>query len=193
MKHNMLMKGAFILALGCCLSGCGKDDEGKDEVKTLTSIKVDPSSLSMLVGEKKSITATPEPADVKATFTWTSTHPSIATVSQTGEVTGVAEGTTTITISSGAVNTVVSIEVSDVYLTGIDVDFTSLTLFIYDEAELDAKPVPANAVDGDIFYRTSNAEVATVDANGKVLALKAGTATIEAYHLNIKTAVEVTV
>jgi hypothetical protein len=195
MKHYTLIKGVCILALGCCLSGCGKDnDKDKDdEAKKLTSINVDPASLSLLTGEKKSITATPEPADVEATFTWTSSDVTKATVSPTGEVTGVAEGTATITVSSGAVNAIVSVEVSDVYLTGIDVEATALTLFIYDEAQLDAKPVPANAVDGDIFYRTSDAEVATVNANGKVLALKAGTATIEAYHLNIKKAVEVTV
>jgi hypothetical protein len=111
MKHNTFIKGVFILAVGCCLTGCGKDDKGKDEGKTLTAINVNPASLSMPVGGKQSITATPEPADVKATFTWTSAHPSIAAVSPTGEVTGVAEGTTAITVSCGNINATVTVEV----------------------------------------------------------------------------------
>jgi hypothetical protein len=193
MKTNVLVKGVCILAVSCCLVECKKDDNGKTEEAKLTAIKVDPASLNLFTGETKSITATPEPAEVKATFTWTSAQTSIATVNNNGEVTGVAEGTTTITVSSGDISATVNVEVSDIYMTDIDVDTEPLTLFIYDELQLEASPIPANAVDGNLFYRSSDPDVVTVDAEGKVLALAAGTATLRVYHLAIAKEIEVTV
>jgi hypothetical protein len=193
MKTNVLVKGVCVLAVSCCLVECKKDDNGKTQEAKLTAITVDPASLNMFTGETKSITATPEPAGVEATFTWTSAQTSIATVNN-GEVTGVAEGTTTITVSSGDVTATVTVNVSDIYMTDIAVDTEPLRLFIYDELQLDASPIPPNAVkETDIFYRTSDPDVVTVDGEGKVLALGAGTATLRVYHLAIAKEIEVTV
>lgn len=67
----------------------------------VTGISLSQTSLSVSVGESASLKAavTPSNAD-EQTVTWTSSRPSVAKVSN-GTVTGVAEGTATITASAG--------------------------------------------------------------------------------------------
>ena len=75
-----------------------------DEIKqpvAVTGITVEPATLSIQVGKSAAVTANvlPEDADDK-TVTWTSGDESIATVSNSGRVRGVAEGTVTITATT---------------------------------------------------------------------------------------------
>ncbi len=72
---------------------------------TLSSITVTPASASILVGNTRQFTATGNYSDgtmqnLTSTATWSSTLPSVATVS-TGLATGVAAGTTTIKATLG--------------------------------------------------------------------------------------------
>jgi subtilisin family serine protease len=83
--------GAMILALG--MTGC------KPAVVTVT-----PPSVSIEVGETANLQASSTAAE-DTSFTWTSANEAVATVDQTGTVTGVTEGGTTVTaqgVSSGS-------------------------------------------------------------------------------------------
>lgn len=62
---------------------------------------MDKTTLSLGVAAKETLVATVEPADATdKTVTWTSSDETKATVSNTGEVTGVAAGTTDVTVTT---------------------------------------------------------------------------------------------
>lgn len=86
----------------------GKDAVNPDPVDPsieLTNLELSPSSYEMIVGEKVTLNTIKTPSNASATLTYTSSNESVATVSQSGEVTALTEGTTTITVSSGSIST----------------------------------------------------------------------------------------
>jgi len=80
----------------------------------LKSITVSPSSASITAGQTIQLTATASPANTATTFTWASANTAVATVSTSGLVTAVAQGTTSITASSGGVTGSSTITVTSV-------------------------------------------------------------------------------
>ena len=76
-----------------------------DRRLNVSSITLDPDTLSLTVDEAKTMTATLLPVghNEPGKVTWNSSDESIAIVSHDGVVTGVAEGTCTITASFGSV------------------------------------------------------------------------------------------
>ena len=72
----------------------------KQETVDVTSVSVNPTSVTLNVGETKSATATVSPSNAtNKTITWTSSNTSVATVSG-GVIKGVAAGSATITAKS---------------------------------------------------------------------------------------------
>ena len=71
-----------------------------------TELTLDPASLSLQVGDSQTITANVTPDEADKSVTWESNNPVVATVDNTGKVTGVAEGEATITAKCAADNTV---------------------------------------------------------------------------------------
>ena len=65
-------------------------------------------------------------------------------------------------------------------VTGVTLDNTSLTLLLGGSATLIATVSPGNATNKTVTWSSSNASVASVDGNGKVTAVKIGSATITA-------------
>lgn len=63
-------------------------------------------------------------------------------------------------------------------VTDVTLDKTSLTLQEKGSATLTATVVPANATNKNVTWESSDTSIATVDANGKVAAISAGTARI---------------
>jgi len=81
---------------------------------TITSITLNTSSSVLLVDSTLSLTATLFPAPssaVASNLIWTSTNPSVATVSNTGLVKAIATGSTSIVASIGTVTSVCSVSV----------------------------------------------------------------------------------
>ena len=66
-----------------------------------TGITLDKSTASVEAGKTTQLTATLQPSGATGTVTWTSSNSSIASVNNNGRVTGVAEGTATITATCG--------------------------------------------------------------------------------------------
>jgi Bacterial Ig-like domain (group 2) len=102
-----------------------KEKESEDQVTplagTLVSIIVEPEFASMASGEKAQFTAMgnytspTSTQDITSTATWTSSLPSVATVSATGLATGVAVGTTTIKAASGAISGSSPLTITPIY------------------------------------------------------------------------------
>ena len=110
--------------------------------------------------------------------TFTSNETAIATVDETGKITPVSEGTTTITIKIfGAEDTNFTVNVYNPYLHTIETDFDSMTLYLGGRS----KKIPTR-VGGteptEATYESNNESVATVDSSGNVTPVSTGTAVI---------------
>lgn len=113
---------------------------------------------------------------------WKSSDENVAVVDSTGTVTGINGGTATITATASngdVVDATVSVVIV-VPTTGIIIDKSQVTLVPGNVQRLIASVSPSDATNQDVMWTSSNAGVATVDANGNVKALSAGTTTITA-------------
>jgi LPXTG-motif cell wall-anchored protein len=151
----------------------------------VTGVSLDKTSLTLTTGKSGTLTATVAPANASnKAVTWASDNTSVATVDQNGKVTAVSAGTATITVTTvdGSKTATCTVTVEDeivtVPVTGVSLDKTSLTLTTGKSDTLTATVAPANASNKAVSWASSNTSVATVDQNGKVTAVSAGTATI---------------
>ena len=151
----------------------------------IQSLELNKSTLTLKVGDKETLTATILPAETTLDkgVTWDSGNTSVATVSDKGEVTAVAPGETTITVTSkGDPSKVkycsVLVSAKIIAVTGVTLDKNSLSLEIGKSETLNATIAPESATDKTVTWSSSNTSIATVDGNGKVTAIASGTATI---------------
>ena len=155
----------------------------KPLVVPVTSIALNKTSLSLKEGESETLVATVSPDNATdKTVTWSSTNTSVATVDASGRVTAIKEGTATITAKAGDKSATCSVTVSKnvVAVTSIALNKTSLSLKEGESETLVATVSPDNATDKTVTWSSTNTSVATVDASGRVTAIKEGTATITA-------------
>ncbi|HLB37379.1 MAG TPA: Ig-like domain-containing protein [Gemmatimonadales bacterium] len=118
-----------------------------------------------------------------AAVTWTSSDPDVATVSATGLVTAVGNGTAIITATSGGVSGTATVTVAQqAAVVAVSPEATTLTA-LGATAPLAATVRDAGGsvmVGAAIAWASSNTDVATVSAAGVVTAVGNGTATITA-------------
>lgn len=153
-------------------------------VDLVTGITLNPTSHKFTVlGGVFPIVATvfPATANNKA-LAWSSSNTAVATVDDLGNVTSVGDGTCTITATSTDgtnISATCAIEVeSKIFVTGVTVSPQTLSLFPAETGQLTATVLPADATVKTVSWSSSNTDVATVDASGKVTAVAAGTADI---------------
>ena len=133
----------------------------------------------------------PENTTDDKTVAWESSDPTVATVDGSGTVTAVGIGSAKITAKVGN-HTDVCVVTVDAPLESIDVQDT-LELVKNQTAVINYELVPSDTTDkAPVTFTSSEPTVATVDENGKVTALKAGTTVITLKGANDVTA-EVTV
>ena len=148
----------------------------------VTGVTLDKEETGLVEGEEVTLVATlaPENATEK-TVEWSSSDKKVATVKD-GKVTAVAPGTATITVKtvdgSKTATCKVTVEKKGIPVNKVTLNKTSQTLEIGSEVTLVATVSPSNATNKKLTWSSSNSEVATVDQNGKVKAVKAGTASI---------------
>lgn len=136
------------------------------------------------VAKGKSVTLKPIvlPADATSKgVTYTSSVPSVASVSATGVLTAKAIGETVITVTTadkGFKATMVVTVTEPV--TAIAVNPAEKTVFAGESLTVSAVISPTDATNKLIRWSSSNSAVAVVDSNGKVTANKSGTAVITA-------------
>ena len=165
------------LAIALLLAGCGQEKEPV----AVTGVTLSQTSLTMTEGDTQTLSATVQPSNAdNKSVSWSSSNASVASV-QDGLVTAHQAGSATITVKTadGGKTATCSVTVTAkvVAVAGVSLDKTSLELTEGDEATLFATVTPDNASNKNVTWTSSNPEVATVE-NGKVTAVKAGTATI---------------
>lgn len=144
------------------------------EKPVVTSITI-PSTLNILVGS--SYTFSPVIAEEGATtqLTWTSSDPSIVSVTSGGVIKAIKVGNVTITCTaSNGVSANCVVTVSPITVSSITLDKTELELTVGNQYTLIANILPNNATNKTIEWSSSNENVAFVSANGTVIGISPG-------------------
>lgn len=150
----------------------------------VTGVSVTPNFTTLVEGNTRQLTATVTPANADDTsVSWTSNNTGVATVDTNGVVTAVGEGNAIIaatTTDGGFIGTSLIIveRATGISVTGVSVAPNAVTLPEGSTRQLTATVVPADADDTTVSWSSNNNGVVTVDTNGVVSAVAAGTAVI---------------
>lgn len=150
---------------------------------SVTGVSLNKTSLTMTEGEAQTLTATVSPSNATdKTVSWSSSNPSAATVSSSGIVTAKAEGYTLITVTTNdgakTASCSITVKAKTVPVTGVTLNYTSLSLTEGQATALYATVIPSNATNKSVTWSSNNTSVATVSSNGVVTAKAPGSATI---------------
>lgn len=174
---------------GLVVIQCQSDDGGYNAVciltviEEVTEIKITPEQYKLGLGKtfqlKAEITnSTATAKDIE----WSSSDESVVTVDQNGKIRGISLGYATITamaLDGSDVEATCEIRVVT-EVTGMTMNYTSITLIQGNTFQLEADIRPANATYKTAAWKSDNPEIAMVDDDGVVTAISPGTAWITA-------------
>ena len=167
-----------LLLVGLISVGCAEF-----EVKpvAVTDVTLNSATLKLVEGDTASLIATVSPSNAdNKKIIWSSSNASIASVKE-GVVTAIKAGTTVITAKSddgGKTATCAITVVEKVFpVESVSLNKTIVQIEEGDELTLTATIAPVNATNKNIIWTSSDESVAKVN-DGKVTALKIGSATI---------------
>lgn len=173
------------------ITATAKDGKGASSSISLkveemaAGVTLEPNSLNLKENETAQLSASVQPTTASQSIRYSSNNDAVATVSNTGLVTAVKEGTAIITAAANdgsgkyATCTVkVGSTPVEVPVTGITVNPSELLLEEKEAKELKATVEPANATNKGVIFSSSNTNVAVVSNDGLVTAVNNGTAII---------------
>ncbi len=153
----------------------------------IARIEVTPSSASISIGNTQQLTATPRDAAGNAlpgrSITWLTGAPSIATVSQTGLVTGIAGGTALVFAASEGQSGSASVTVAGIPVASVTVTPGAGTIQQGQALQLGAtaRDAQGNVLSGrPVTWTSTDETIATVSSTGRVIGIAAGSVTIRA-------------
>lgn len=146
-----------------------------------TEIQLSDTEITIAIGESHQMSAqlVPSMPGNPVEFIWESTVPSVATVDENGKITAIRKGTASITVRSGELYAICTVNVV-IPATSLTLDDSVLTLDAGISRQLTYQIAPADTSDKTVTWTTSDETVATVDEYGTVRAIKAGEVTITA-------------
>jgi hypothetical protein len=158
----MRRKNLLILMLATVLAACDESVTGLVGSDEVASVAVAPGDTILVVGQSGQLRATVRAADgsllENAAVTWQSNDPAVAEVSTMGAVRAVAAGAVQVRATAGGRTGEARVVVALPAVASVDIDQAALDLPEGGELQL--------------------ADVASVDALGRVVAIRDGTATI---------------
>jgi len=185
MRKNVKSKVAYLLTLAMAFSVCNPSvsvDAAKKKYVAVKKITVtDPAEKELVMKKGSTYTIkykiTPSNASNKV-VSYISNNPKIVTVSPNGVVKAVRGGKAKISVVSNnnkkdSFNVKVGEPVSNIQL-----NMTKVTLTEGSKTDLSAKVTPAKADNKKLTYESSDTSVVTVSSNGKIKAVKKGSAII---------------
>lgn len=182
----MRAKLIFLLCISLSAFFFSCDDTQEPDIVAVTGIELNTSELSLEEGESETLVAliSPDNATNKK-VTWTSSDESVITVDANGTVTALKPGTATILVvtQDGAKFAVCAVRCGDmaepeIAVTGIELNKDELVLIEGESETLQAVITPDDATNKKVSWTSSDESVVMVSADGKITALKEGTATV---------------
>ena len=186
MKRRLIALFTILLSVSLIATySCKKE---KDKSVAVTEVRLDKTATTLFEGDTEELMATvmPENATDKG-IEWKSDNESVATVSQTGLVTALKDGSATITVITNdggfSASCEVTVKKKVIAVTGVKLSAASMTLREGDKGTLTATVEPANATNKNVEWWTSDLDVVSVTStsggsNGYVEARGAGKATV---------------
>ena len=179
----LLMAGALLV------EACGSAGNDSQNPGPVASVQVTPPSDTLFVASATQLTAVARDSSGTVmsgvSIAWSSSDPAVAVVSVTGQVTGVAVGTATITAGAGPAAGTASLTVQSagpgtviVSPGGAGTAVGSVTQLSAVALDNTGTPIP----DATVTWTSGNTSIATVRHGGFVTGVSAGTATITATH-----------
>ncbi|MBQ6081340.1 MAG: Ig-like domain-containing protein [Bacteroidales bacterium] len=190
-----MIKKIFAVALMIvALSACRKTPE--DTIVPVASVAISQTEAEMELGEtvQLKVQVTPSNATQQSVM-WASSKKSVATVSDTGEVTAVGEGSATITATAGGKSASCRITVlkPKVEVQSLELDQKEVALPKGASLTLVATVSPADASDATVFWSSADEAVAIVDQSGKITATGRGSTVVTAFSGNKSASCKVSV
>ena len=183
-RMRKLMKLIAFLGLAFFVMACSDDDSPvTPQVVKVTGVTLNVKEVSLIVGAKETlkVVVAPENATNKR-VTWSSNKTDVASVDGQGVVTAHKAGEALVTVKSedgGKTATCkVTVKAEKVAVTGVKLDKTEHTLAVGGTVTLVATVTPEGATNKKVAWKSDKTDIATVDENGKVTAVKAGVAKI---------------
>ena len=155
----------------------------KAKTVSVTEVTLDKTELTLTEGETETLTATvrPDNADNRK-VTWSSDKTDVATVDGAGRVTAVKAGEAVITVTTEdggkTASCKVTVKAKTVPVTGVEVNPWAVTLSVRGTSKLSYTIRPADATNQNVKWESESPSVATVDSEGNVQGVAAGTAKI---------------
>jgi uncharacterized protein YjdB len=156
---------------------------------SLSSLAITPADGSVPVGVTQQLTATGTFSDgtshdVTGLVTWSSSDPSVATISTSGLATGVALGRATVTATFGALSGSTTLTVNSAALSSLSVAPANPSIPAGVTRQFTATGSYSDGTSHDITglvaWGSSNPSVATISTSGLATAVAAGTSTVTA-------------
>ena len=146
----------------------------------VTGVKLSEHKATLKVGDTEQLVAEVIPANAgNKSITWTSSNPSVATVSKEGLVTALASGSAEVSVTTAdgdfSEKCVVTVEKD---ATGLSLNETILLMVVEETAQLVATVEPSGVTNGKVRWSSTDKNVASVSDNGLVTANNAGEAFI---------------
>ena len=157
------------------------------EANAPKSVTVSPSSLDLNIGESYTLSASVSPRGVPSSLSWKSDNSSIASVNNSGTVTGMGKGKTYVTVTTNNGKS----------------DFSTVSVFATNPTQMNITQIESLTVGNSqqltptfddaytrstVTWTSSNASIAEVSSSGVVTAKWPGTVTITARSANGLTA-----
>ena len=197
MKNHILAVSGLLISALLLFLGCGKPENGGSESTIeVTSVNLNTATLELEIGEESQLTAIVSPSNASdRKVTWGSSNVKVVTVTETGLVKGIAEGSATITATAGGKQNTCAVTVTKAAIKAesISLDRNSLELEVEEVYTLIATVFPENASDRAVIWSSDNPSTAHVSDDGTVKGVTEGKTTIRAKIADLEATCEVNV